>query len=111
MWGAYFKLKSEENLNGFVYDDEKLKKVLGVEFVEKFMLIKEDITLDINMETFERKMHLVNDLLYEKSMFLSLYEKKSKFKHLFRKGHDQNELQKEVSSCIDQRFSHYQTYV
>ena len=115
MWGAYFKLKPDKNLNGFVYDDKELKNVLGVDFVNKFMEIKDDILLDINLDTFERKMHLVNDLLYEKSMFLRLYEKKTKSRYLFRKGHDQNELQKEVSSCVEQRyiqwFSCYNTYV
>ena len=37
------------------------------------------------METFENKMHLVNDLLYEKNMFLRLYEEKAKFRYLFQK--------------------------
>ena len=103
MWGAYFKVKPDKNLNAFVYNDEDLKNVLGVDFVNKFMEIKEDIVLDINLDTFERKMHLVNDLLYEKNMFLHLYEKK-KFRYLFRKGHDENEVQKEVSSCVEQQY-------
>ena len=62
MWGAYFKLKSDKNLNDFVYNEE-LKNVLGVEFVNKFMEIKGDIHLDINLDKFESKMHLINDLL------------------------------------------------
>ena len=50
-------------------------------------------------------MHLVNDLLFEKNMFLRLYEKKSKFRYLLRKGHDENEVRKEVSSCVEQRYN------
>ena len=33
--------------------------------------------LDINLDTFERKMHLVNGLLFEKKLFLPLNEKKT----------------------------------
>ena len=106
MWGAYFKLKPEEDHD---YSQEKLEKVLGEEFVNKFIKIKEEIGLDINFMTFERKMHLVNDLLFEKNMFLRLYEQKNKFRYLFKKGHDKNKLEKEVSSCVELR--HNKTHV
>ena len=105
LWGAYFKVKPDKNLNAFAYSDEELKNVSGVDFVNKFMEIKDDIVLDINLDTFEHKMHLVNDLLYEKNMFLHLYEKKNKFRYLFRKGHDENEVQKEVSSGVEQQYN------
>ena len=105
MWGAYFKIRDEKIDHLFNYEQEKLEKVLGQEFVNKFLEIKEDLNLDINGMTFERKMHLVNDLLFEKNMFLRLYEKKSKFRYLFRKGHDKNELQKEVYSYVEQRYN------
>ena len=45
-------------------------------FCSKGDKIKLDIVLDINLDTFQRKMHLVNDLLYEKNLFLHLCEKK-----------------------------------
>ena len=105
LWGAYFKIRDEKIDHLFNYEQEKLEKVLGQEFVNKFLEIKEDLNLDINGMTFERKMHLVNDLLFEKNMFLRLYEKKSKFRYLFRKGHDKNELQKEVYSYVEQRYN------
>ena len=108
MWGAYFEIKDEKIDHLFKYEQEKLGKVLGQQFVNKFTELKEEIRLDINFMTFERKMHLVNDLLFEKNMFLRLYEKKSKFRYLFRKGHYKNELQKEVSSCVEQRYNGFQ---
>ena len=80
---AYFKLKHDQN--DFAHDKEKLKEVLGVDFLQKFIEIRDEIVLDNNMETFENKMHLFNDLLYEKNMFLRLYEKKAKFRYLFKK--------------------------
>ena len=112
MWGAYFKFKPEkltafvydDKLAVFLYDDEELKKVLGVDFINKFMEIKDDLVLDINLDTFERKMHLINDLLYEKICFY-VCMRKTKFRYLFRKGHDENEVQKEVSSCVEQRYN------
>ena len=41
----------------------------------------------------------------KKNMFLRLYEKKTEFRYLFKKGHYENELQKEVCSCVEQRFN------
>ena len=105
MWGVYFKIRDEKINHLFNSEQEKLEKVSGHEFVNKFIEIKEDIHLDINFMTFEREMHLVNDLLFEKNMFLLLYEKKSKFRYLFRKVRDKNEVQKEVSFCIEQRYN------
>ena len=63
-----------------------------MDFVEKLTKVKADIVLDINLDTFERTMHLVNDLLYEKNLFLCLYEKKPKFRYLLKKWHDKNQL-------------------
>ena len=105
VWAIYYKLKIVLKQNNFVYDDEKLKEVLGTDFIQKISEIKNDIVLDINMDAFEQKMHLVNDLLFEKQMFLRLYEKKTKFRYLLKKGHDQNEVQKDVLSCIEQRYN------
>ena len=105
MWGVYSKIKDVKIDHLFNYEQGKLEKALGQEFANKFIHIKEAIHLDINFMTFERKMHLVNDLLFEKNVFLRLYEKKSKFRYLFRKGHDKNKLQKEASSCVEQRYN------
>ena len=96
MWGTYFVLK-RKNAN---FDNEDLNESLGENFLEKLKDLKPSIILDINLDTFERKMHLVNDLLSKKKLFLRLYEK-NKFKYVFKKGHDKNEVQKEVSACID----------
>ena len=75
LWGAYFKIKTQQNFNSF--NDEELKNVLGVDFVNKFMEIKDDIVLDISLDTFQCKMHLVNDILYEKICFYVCVRKKN----------------------------------
>ena len=38
-------------------------------------------------------------------MFLRLYEKKTKFKHLLKKGHETNEMQKDVLSCVEIQYN------
>ena len=74
LWGVYSKLKlPEKDLD---CKQEKLEKVLGEEFVSKLTEIKEEIHLDIDLMSFERKMNLVNDLIFEKNMFLRLFENK-----------------------------------
>ena len=106
VWAIYFKLSPNQNIDSsFVYDDEKLKEVFGNEFYQKLIDIRQNVVLDINMDTFETKMHLVNDILFEKKFFLRLHEKKNKFRYIIKKGHDGNSLLTEVSSCIELRFN------
>ena len=104
LWDTYFKLKGKNA----TFDDGDLNECLGTEFLQtlkELKELKENIILDVNLDTFERKMHSVNDLLYEKNLFLRLYEKKKKIKYVFEKGHDKNEVLQQVSSCVAQRFN------
>ena len=61
--------------------------------------------LDNVLENFEKKCHLLNDILFEKKLFLRVYELRTKIRYLFKKGHEKNELLKEISSCVEQRFN------
>ena len=90
LWGTYFKLKGKNA----TFDDEDLKKCLGSDFLQKLNEIQPDIILNINLDTFEQKMHLVNDLLCEKNLFLHLFEKKTKFKYVFKKGHEKTKCKR-----------------
>ena len=81
MWGTYFVLKGK-NAN---FDNEDLNESLGEKFLEKLKDLKPSIILDINLDTFERKMHLVNDLLSKKKLFLRLYEKKNNLNMFLKK--------------------------
>ena len=102
LWDTYFKLKGKNA----TFDDGDLNECLGTEFLQtlkELKELKENIILDVNLDTFERKMHSVNNLLYEKNLFLCLYEKK--IKYVFKKGHDKTEVLQQVSSCVAQRFN------
>ena len=50
-------------------------------------------------------MHLGNDLLFEKQLFLRLYEKKKKIRFLLKKGHEKNEIQKDMLSCLENLYN------
>ena len=41
-------------------------------------------------------------------MFLRLYEKKTKFRYLFKKGHDSNEMQKDILSCLELKYNGFE---
>ena len=45
LWGAYFKLKHDQN--DFAHDEEKLKEVLGVDFLQKFIEIRDEIRMKL----------------------------------------------------------------
>ena len=79
LWSTYFKVEGKN-----ATFDEDLQQCLGTCFLQKFYDLKPGIMLNINLDTFERKMHLVNDLLIEKELFLRLYEKKQNL-HTFLK--------------------------
>ena len=97
IWGAYFKLV------GKTADfDGDLQQCLGTCFINKLYDLKMELKLNINLDTFEKKYHLINDMLFEKNMFLRLYELKKKFRYLFKKGHEKNEVQKEISLTVFQ---------
>ena len=99
----YFKIKGKNAS----FADEHLNSCLGSDFLQ-MLLFKTRYYTRYKLDTFERTVHLVNDLLCEKKLFLRLYEKKNKFKYVSKKGYEKNEVQKEISSCVEQRFNSFQ---
>ena len=59
----------------------------------------------MNLQSFERQGHLVNDLLFEKKLFLKIYELRKKNWYVFKKGYEKSEVIKEISSFVKQRFN------
>ena len=59
------------------FDNENLNECSGAIFLDKLKDLKPSIILDINPGTFERKMHLVNDLLSKKNCFCDFMRKKN----------------------------------
>ena len=77
-------------------------KILGREFAKKFLSEKGNLQLDECFESFFDKLHLVNDLLEEKNLFLRVCEKRDKFGFLIKKGVSGNNkvIRRDLSSCI-----------
>ena len=100
VWGTYFKLKGKEL--SFQGD---LQECFGTVFLNKIYDIKDDLMVDNVLENFERKCHFLNKILFEKNLFLRVYELRKKLKYLFKNGHEKNELLKEISSCVEQCFN------
>ena len=73
IFGTYFKLKGENAS----FDDD-LQQHFGTVYLMKFFDLKKDLVLDSNIKHFERKCHLVNDILFEKKIFLRVYELRKK---------------------------------
>ena len=67
----YFKIKGKNAS----FADEHLNSCLGSDFLQ-MLLFKTRYYTRYKLDTFERTVHLVNDLLCEKKLFLRLYEKK-----------------------------------
>ena len=58
--------------------------------------LKNELVLDMNLQSFERQCHLVNNLLFEKNLFLRVYELRKKLWYVFKKGYEKSEVIKEI---------------
>ena len=47
----------------------------------------------------------INEILIESNLFLKVYERKDKFRYLFRRTSENNETIKSISSCIRNKFN------
>ena len=61
IWETYFKLEGKK-----ATFEGDLQTNFGTVFLKKFDDLKNLLVLDNNLQKFERKCHLVNDILFEK---------------------------------------------
>ena len=71
----------------------------------KFFDLKKDLMLDPDIKNLERKCHIINNISFEKKLFLRVYELRKKTRYIFKKGHQKNKVLKEISSGVEQRFN------
>ena len=104
LYGLLFKLSEDNKVS-----KENIKNFLGEEFFDKFMKEKNSLQLNDSLKRFFKKCHLVNDLLETKGLFLRVYERCDKFRHLIKKGvRGKNNIICDLSSCVIQRFNGYE---
>ena len=87
---------------------EEAKYVLGKDFFIKLMEIEPNLTLDHSIFGYFDRCHLVNNVLSEHGFFLRFYERRNKFRYQLRqKLKSKNEMKRELSACIIQKFNGY----
>ena len=64
---------------------DKTERILGKEFFDKFKEKKETLQLDHSLENFFKRYHVANDFLEMKGLFLRVYERRDKFRHVIKK--------------------------
>ena len=90
----------------FCQDEEKLREVLGQDFLEKLKSKTKSLQFDLSLCTFETQCQVVNDLLIEKKLFLQVYKFRKKFRYLIKKKKKgKNAAQRELPACIEDRFN------
>ena len=103
LYGTYFKLKG---LDADFSDD--LKLFLGTMFLEQLEEKRSEMFLDLNIQTLERQYHAINDFLLSKNLFLRVFEQRKKLKYMIKKSPTKNEVKRELSSCVEERFNGFQ---
>ena len=99
LYGTYFKLKGE---NAHFSDD--LHAFLGTMLLEQLEEKRPELIPELNIQTLEKQRHTINDILLSKNLFLRVFEKRKKFKYMIKKSPTKNEVKRELSSCVEERF-------
>lgn len=67
--------------------------------------LTEGLLLDLKINTSERQCLEVNELLILQNQFLRVYELKKKIRYLLNNVSRKNNVKRELSSCLVERFS------
>ena len=93
-------------------DDEKLRQEIdNDELFDPLLKIKETLQLDLDIQNFDNQCFIANHILNKHSQFLRLYELKDKFRYLMIKNTNKNNILREFSSCIIEKFNGFQIVV
>ena len=98
----HYKLKGQN------FSLENARETLGEEFFMKLKEIEKSTMLDHSIFGFFDRSQLINNILCEYGYFLRFYERRNKFRcQLIQKHKEKNEMRKELSACIVQKFNGY----
>ena len=98
----HYKLKGQNVLL------ENARETLGEEFFMKLKKIDKSTMLDLSVVGFFDRCQLINNILCEYGYFLRFYDRRNKFRYQLRqKLKEKNEMRKELSACIVQKFNGY----
>ena len=86
------------------FEDKVLKNKIGGDLYRKLEQKKTICILNLDRADFDMCFD-INEILVEHNLFLRVYERKDKFRYLFRRTSEKNEAIKSISSCIRNKFN------
>ena len=89
-----------------ILEKNKAINVLGKDFHEKLLEVKEDIQLDKTLFGFFDRCFLMNKVLAKHNFLLKFYERRDKFRFLIKKKIEdrKNKVTRDLSSSIIKKF-------
>ena len=100
------KLKKQTLSPVFLKDAQE---VLGKDLFLKLKEIEPDVMLDHTLFGFFYRCHLINEVLGAHGFFKKFYERSNKFRYQLRQRlKSKNEMKRELSVCIIQKFNGYE---
>ena len=88
---------------------ENVEETLGNELFIESKKIEKSTMLNHSVFSFFDPCKLINDVLCEYGFFLRFYERRNKFRYqLKRKLKEKNQMKRELSACIIQKFNGYE---
>ena len=95
--------------NGGIVFLENAEETLGNELFIELKNIGKSTMLNHSIFGFFDQCKLINDVLCEYVFFLRFYERRNKFRYqLKRKLKEKNQMKRELSACIIQKFNRYE---
>ena len=96
-------------LSGRSVELQFAKRVLGTEFFFELKKIEKSTMLDHSSFGFVDRCQVINEVLSEYGFFLRFYKRRNKFRYqLRRKLKEKNQMNRELSACIIQKFNGYE---
>ena len=99
----------QDKLKRLQIELDKAKETLGDELFFGLKQVEGSVMLDHSLFGYFGRCWLVNNILAKHNYFLRFYERRNKFRYqLRRKLKTKNEMRRELSSCIIQKFNGYE---
>ena len=73
-------------------NDNDLQNDIKLDGISEIFLLKENMSLDLDILTFENQCHQINHILNENNLFLRVFELKEKFRSLIKQDPDKKML-------------------
>ena len=82
---------------------------MGKDFYDRLKDKNLELVLDLKLSHFQRQCHGSNNFIFEKKeFFLRVYKPKIKFRYIIKKGHQKNNVQRDLLACVKDRFNGFE---